>query len=115
MRDSITRSRSCPISSKTHATLLTKEAAHYVGLSARMLEKHRTHGTGPAYKTIGGRVVYTLQELRAWADSGSCASTSDPNNANVSPPVRRKVGTCVDGQGNGDVRSFLSYWTAADR
>lgn len=79
--------------------LRTKEAAHYVGLSARTLEKHRTYGTGPAYKKIGGRVVYTLEELRAWADSGSCASTSDPNNANVSPPVRRKVGSGVDGAG----------------
>ena len=27
--------------------LRTKEAAHYVGLSARTLEKHRTYGTGP--------------------------------------------------------------------
>ena len=44
--------------------LRTKEAAHYVGLSARTLEKHRTFGTGPRYKKIGGRVVYTLEELR---------------------------------------------------
>jgi len=69
--------------------LRTKEAAHYVGLSARTLEKHRTYGTGPAYRKIGGRVVYTLEELRAWADRGACASTSDPNNANVLPAVRR--------------------------
>ena len=69
--------------------LRTKEAAHYVGLSARTLEKHRTYGTGPAYRKIGGRVVYTLEELRAWADRGACASTSDPNNANVRPAVRR--------------------------
>ncbi len=69
--------------------LRTKEAAHYVGLSARTLEKHRTFGTGPRYKKIGGRVIYTLEELRTWADRGSCASTSDPNNGNVSPPVRR--------------------------
>ena len=41
--------------------LRTKEAAHYVGLSARTLEKHRTYGTGPAYRKIGGRVVYTLE------------------------------------------------------
>ena len=69
--------------------LRTKEAAHYVGLSARTLEKHRTYGTGPAYRKIGGRVVYTLEELRAWADRGACASTSDPNNVNVLPAVRR--------------------------
>jgi len=43
--------------------LRTKEAAHYVGLSARTLEKHRTYGTGPAYKKIGGRVVYTLASI----------------------------------------------------
>jgi predicted DNA-binding transcriptional regulator AlpA len=69
--------------------LRTKEAAHYVGLSARTLEKHRTYGTGPAYRKIGGRVVYTLEELRAWADRGACASTSDPNNGTVPPAVRR--------------------------
>lgn len=69
--------------------LRTKEAAHYVGLSARTLEKHRTFGTGPAYRKIGGRVVYTLEDLRGWADRGNCASTSDPNNGAVSPPVRR--------------------------
>ena len=70
--------------------LRTKEAAHYVGLSARTLEKHRTYGTGPAYRKIGGRVIYTLEELRAWADRGACASTSDPNNANVLPAARRR-------------------------
>src|SRR3546814_8645039 len=37
--------------------LRTKEAAHYVGLSARTLEKHRTYGTGPAYRKVGGRVL----------------------------------------------------------
>lgn len=79
--------------------LRTKEAAHYVGLSARTLEKHRTYGTGPGYKKIGGRVVYTLDELRAWVDHGSCASTSDPNNANVSSPVRRNPGAGVNDRG----------------
>src|SRR3546814_3120773 len=63
--------------------LRTKEAAHYVGLSARTLEKHRTYGTGPAYRKVGGRVLYTLEDLRGWADRGACASTSDPNNGAV--------------------------------
>jgi predicted DNA-binding transcriptional regulator AlpA len=79
--------------------LRTKEAAHYVGLSARTLEKHRTHGTGPAYKKVGGRVIYTLEDLRAWADRGTCASTSDPNNDNVLPPVRRGARNAA-GSGN---------------
>src|SRR3546814_6441689 len=58
--------------------LRTKEAAHYIGLSARTLEKHRTYGTGPAYRKVGGRVLYALEDLRGWADRGACASTSDP-------------------------------------
>jgi predicted DNA-binding transcriptional regulator AlpA len=69
--------------------LRTKEAAYYVGLSARTLEKHRTYGTGPAYRKIGGRVVYSIEGLRAWVDRGQCASTSDPNNGAVSAAIRR--------------------------
>ena len=35
----------------------TEEAAPFLSLSARMLEKHRTYGTGPLYRKIGGRIV----------------------------------------------------------
>ena len=38
--------------------LRTPEAARFLGLSGRTLEKHRTYGTGPAYRKLGGRVVY---------------------------------------------------------
>ena len=38
--------------------LRTLEAARFLSLSGRTLEKHRTYGTGPAYRKIGGRVVY---------------------------------------------------------
>ena len=34
--------------------LRTPEAARFLGLSGRTLEKHRTYGTGPAYRKIGG-------------------------------------------------------------
>ena len=56
----------------------TKEAADFLSLSARTLEKHRTYGTGPAYRKLGGRVVYAIEELEAWADRGAVTSTSDP-------------------------------------
>ena len=46
--------------------LRTPEAARFLGLSHRTLEKHRTYGTGPTYRKIGGRVVYILAELEAW-------------------------------------------------
>jgi predicted DNA-binding transcriptional regulator AlpA len=55
----------------------TPEASEYLGLSSRTLEKHRTYGTGPTYRKLGGRVVYDLADLSRWADSGLRASTSD--------------------------------------
>lgn len=57
--------------------LRTPEAARFLGLSGRTLEKHRTYGTGPAYRKLGGRVVYALEDLQAWADIGLRQSTSD--------------------------------------
>lgn len=58
--------------------LRTKEAAHFLSLSGRTLEKHRTYGTGPAYRKLGGRVVYAVDDLQAWAGRGAVTSTSDP-------------------------------------
>ena len=55
------------------------------GLSGRTLEKHRTYGTGPTYRKIGGRVVYALDDLKAWADLGAKTSTSDPGKGTVLP------------------------------
>ena len=65
--------------------LKTFEAAHFLGLSGRTLEKHRTYGTGPKYRKIGGRVIYALEDLQAWADRGAKHSTSDPGLGTVSP------------------------------
>ncbi|WP_114391248.1 helix-turn-helix transcriptional regulator [Notoacmeibacter marinus] len=58
--------------------LRTPEAARFLSLSGRTLEKHRTYGTGPAYRKLGGRVVYAIEDLQAWADRGMVTSTSDP-------------------------------------
>ncbi|RUY92377.1 DNA-binding protein, partial [Mesorhizobium sp. M7A.F.Ca.CA.001.12.2.1] len=44
--------------------LRTKEAADFLSLSARTLEKHRTYGTGPSYRKLGGRVVYAVDDLQ---------------------------------------------------
>jgi predicted DNA-binding transcriptional regulator AlpA len=65
--------------------LRTREAAMLLGLSPRTLEKHRTYGTGPIYRKLGGRVVYALADLQQWADSGTVSSTSDPNSKTVRP------------------------------
>jgi predicted DNA-binding transcriptional regulator AlpA len=61
-----------------HRYLRTPEAARFLGLSGRTLEKHRTHGTGPRYRKLGGRVIYAVEDLQAWADTGLRQSTSDP-------------------------------------
>lgn len=56
--------------------LRTEEAARWLGLSGRTLEKHRCTGTGPSYRKLGGRVVYTLGDLQAWIDESIRQSTS---------------------------------------
>ena len=68
--------------------LRTPEAARFLSLSGRTLEKHRTYGTGPAYRKIGGRVVYALEDLQAWATRGAKTSTSDPGQGTVLPAKR---------------------------
>ncbi len=66
--------------------LRTQEAARFLGLSERTLEKHRTYGTGPTYRKLGGRVVYSLADLQTWADRGLVTSTSDPSG--TVPPAK---------------------------
>jgi predicted DNA-binding transcriptional regulator AlpA len=68
--------------------LRTPEAARFVGLSIRTLEKHRIYGTGPRYSKLGGRVVYRVDDLQAWVDRGAKASTSDPGVGTVLPAKR---------------------------
>ena len=79
--------------------LRTPEAARYLGLSGRTLEKHRTYGTGPTYRKIGGRVVYALDDLKAWADLGAKTSTSDPGKGTVLPAKKHPTPAPVCGPG----------------
>ena len=78
--------------------LRTPDAAVHLGLSPRTLEKHRCYGTGPVYRKLGGRIVYAIADLDAWAEQGLRRSTSDPGKGvvhpakrldNYTPPVRR--------------------------
>ena len=78
--------------------LRTPEAADFLGLSSRTLEKHRTYGTGPAYRKLGGRVVYALDDLKAWADRGAVTSTSDPRGS-VLPAKRHDPAAAHAGRG----------------
>src|SRR3546814_16158527 len=73
--------------------LRTPDAAQLLGLSPRILEKHRTFGTGPTYRKLGGRIVYRVDDLRQWADRGVRQSTSTPGAGTVfaARPDRKSV------------------------
>ena len=62
----------------------THDAAAFLGLSGRTLEKHRCTGTGPIFRKLGGRVVYAIDDLEAWAAERARNSTSDPGRATAS-------------------------------
>ncbi|MDP3746651.1 MAG: helix-turn-helix domain-containing protein [Phenylobacterium sp.] len=58
--------------------LSNDEAAEYLKLSPRTLEKQRVIGGGPKFRKFGRRVVYALADLEAWAEARACDTTSDP-------------------------------------
>ncbi|ARW10887.1 helix-turn-helix transcriptional regulator [Acetobacter ascendens] len=65
--------------------LRTPDVARFLGISIRTLEKHRTYGTGPTYRKIGGRIVYALADLQEWAENGVRRSTTDETPCRVFP------------------------------
>ncbi len=48
--------------------LTTAQAAHYLGLSARTLERMRRRGKGPRFRRHGGEVFYHIADLDAWSN-----------------------------------------------
>jgi hypothetical protein len=67
-----------PATTPATVYLTCDEAGAHLKLSPRTLEKMRTIGGGPRFRKLGRRVMYSLQDLEAWADSRACESTSDP-------------------------------------
>lgn len=58
--------------------LTNSEAAAFLRLSPRTLEKLRVLGGGPRFRKFGRRVLYAIADLEAWADEHSYGMTSDP-------------------------------------
>jgi excisionase family DNA binding protein len=56
--------------------LSTAQAAFYVGLSRRTLEKMRVTGGGPTYRKHGRYVRYHIDDLDAWSAAHRKTSTS---------------------------------------
>ena len=63
-------------------TFLTQgEAADYLRLSPRTLERHRVAGTGAKFTRLGRRIVYRRDELDRWTESRTFSSTAEADSA----------------------------------
>ena len=49
--------------------LSTDQAAFYVGLSRRTLEKMRAEGSGPRFRRHGRYVRYHIDDLNGWSEA----------------------------------------------
>jgi hypothetical protein len=65
----------------------TVQAAEFLKISPRTLEKQRVVGGGPRFRKFGSRVLYALTDLQAWADERTYANTSE---AREIKPERRR-------------------------
>src|SRR5262245_14997777 len=72
------------------ALLTPAQAAAYLHVSPRTLEKWRMQGGGPRYSKLVHRVVYTQLELDIWVAEQTRTSTSDPG-PRPDPPPRAAV------------------------
>jgi len=68
--DPIDGHRPCPF-------LNTPQAAHYLGLTARHLERLRTHGRGPTFRRHCRYVVYHIDDLDAWSHAHRSGDHAD--------------------------------------
>ena len=55
----------------------TREAAAFLGLSPRTLDRYRVTGDGPAFHKFGARILYARADLEDWAAARRMTSTSD--------------------------------------
>ncbi len=65
----------------TNTYLTQSEAAEFLRLSPRTLERHRLAGTGPRFVKAGRRVLYRHDELDRWAAAHTFRSTSEADAA----------------------------------
>ena len=58
--------------------LTNAEAATFLRLSPRTLEKQRVIGGGPRFRKFGRKVLYAVEDLEAWANARSFEMTCEP-------------------------------------
>jgi predicted DNA-binding transcriptional regulator AlpA len=75
---------------RLHRQINTAEAAEFLGLVVRTLEKLRQKGGGPKYVRISAKCVrYRISDLLAWQTSLERAHTADVPDL---PPQHRRRG-----------------------
>lgn len=47
----------------------TKDAATYLGLAPRTLQKYRVDGSSPKFRKVRGHSFYDVADLDAWVES----------------------------------------------
>jgi predicted DNA-binding transcriptional regulator AlpA len=60
------------------AMLSSPEAARFLKMSVRTLERHRVYRTGPKWSKVDRRIFYASGDLQEWAERGAKRATSDP-------------------------------------
>jgi len=72
--------------------LTTEQAARYVGLSRRALEKMRRQGRGPRFRKHGRYVRYHIADLDDWSAAHGRTATREPVAPVARTPGRRDAG-----------------------
>lgn len=65
--DQIARAR---LAQRGSPFLSPEQAAHYLGISVRTLQEHRSAGTGPRFRRHCRHVRYHIDDLDAWSLRG---------------------------------------------
>ena len=77
--DAHPRGRTTPVRHDTKMYLSTGEAADFLTLSARTLDRYRVKGTGPVFHRFGGRIRYLRADLLEWAMARRVEETPGPD------------------------------------
>jgi hypothetical protein len=67
-------------------TLLTEsQLAEFRRVTKQTLRNERLRGDGPPYLKVGGRVLYSEEDIAAWLATKRRTSTSDPGPGAAAP------------------------------
>jgi len=69
-----------------------EEAAAFLRLKPATLSQWRWQGRGPRYRKVGGRVIYTDEDLESFLADAARTSTSDPGPSKHDDAAARLIG-----------------------